>query len=160
MSKWWIPWTLGAALFGLMGIAPGIADSTSPGPFSVHKSVRITDTTTRTPTSVQSTRTNTTTTTITNQMEKRRPAHLLDRTPSHCRVTRAELIGRDRACNPITAGLHRPSRHQSADARQQHPSCLGVDTRRRLGDHAESFGGSLVAGHVGGPAWVLRRCAW
>ena len=65
MSKWWIPWTLGAALFGLMGITPGIADSTSPGPFSVHKSVRITDTTTRTPTSVQSTRTNTTTTIIT-----------------------------------------------------------------------------------------------
>jgi hypothetical protein len=65
MRKWWIPWTLGIALTGLMGIPQGTADPTITGPFSVQKSVRITEITTRTPTSVQSTRTNTTTITIT-----------------------------------------------------------------------------------------------
>jgi hypothetical protein len=65
MRNWWIPWALSIALFGLMGSAPGIADSTIPTNLSWEKTVSITETTTRTSTSFQSTATRTTTTTKT-----------------------------------------------------------------------------------------------
>lgn len=64
MDRWWIPVALGVALIGPMGIAPNAAAQTSGTSFSLQKSVRITQTTTRDSTSVQTTGSKTTTTTI------------------------------------------------------------------------------------------------